>query len=127
MRSLDTNVLVRVILADDPKQSPVADRIIAEPALVTTTVALETFWVLAEVAGLTKAKAAAALQALMKIDSLTFADAAAVAWALERAAGGGDFADMLHVATSRAADSFATFDRGVAHHAGDSGVTIETL
>lgn len=43
MRSLDTNILVRAILADDARQTPIANRLIAQPALVTATVALETF------------------------------------------------------------------------------------
>ena len=127
MRSLDTNILLRAMLGDDPVQSPIAERLLAEPALVGLTVTLETFWVLTARARMPATSAAAMLEMLMAVPTLTFADAGAVRWALTRAAVGADFADMLHLATSVGADSFATFDRGIARCAGDSPVPVETV
>ncbi len=127
MRSLDTNILLRALLGDDPVQSPIAERLLAEPALVGLTVALETFWVLTARARMPATSAATMLEMLTAVPTLTFADAGAVRWALAHAAVGADFADMLHLATSAGADSFATFDRGIASHAGDSPVLVETL
>ena len=127
MRSLDTNILLRALLGDDPVQSPIAERLLAEPALVGLTVTLETFWVLTARARMPAANAAAMLDMLMKVPNLIFADAGAVRWALARASAGADFADMLHVAASAGADSFATFDRGISGHVSDSAVPIETL
>lgn len=63
----------------------------------------------------------------MSLETLTFTHAAAVEWALTRAHDGADFADMLHLALSSAADSFATFDRGMARHADASVVAVETF
>jgi predicted nucleic-acid-binding protein len=127
LRSLDTNILLRALLGDDPVQSPIAERLLAEPALVGLTVMLETFWVLTARARMPATRAAAMLDMLMAVPALTFADAGAVRWALERAAAGADFADMLHLATSAGADSFATFDRGIAGHENNSPVPVETL
>ncbi len=127
MRSLDSNVLLRALLGDDPVQTPIAERLLAEPALISPTVTLETYWVLTSRARLPAEDAAAMLEMLMTLPGLTFADAGAVRWALARAAAGADFADMLHIATSAGADSFATFDRGIARHAVDSPVPVETL
>jgi predicted nucleic-acid-binding protein len=127
LRSLDTNVLLRALLNDDPVQTPIAERLLAEPALISLTVTLETFWVLTSRARLPAAHAAAMFEMLLAIPRLTFADAGAVRWALERVAAGADFADMLHVATSAGADSFATFDHGIARHAANSPVQVETL
>ena len=52
MRALDTNVLVRFLVADDPQQHPVADRLIRQAAArseklyLSLIVICETAWVL---------------------------------------------------------------------------------
>lgn len=126
MRSLDTNVLLRALLGDDPVQTPIAERLLAEPAFVGLTVVLETFWVLTARSRMSTANTAAMLTMLVNMPNLTFADVGSVRWALAHTAAGADFADMLHVATSAGADSFVTFDRAIAHHATDAPVAVET-
>ena len=127
MRSLDTNVLLRFLLGDDPEQAPIAARILDEPAIITATVTIETFWVLRRVAGWTNAQIATAFDGLLTLSNLQFVHAEAVDWAMQRARGGADFADMLHLALSGSADSFATFDRSLARHGTGGPVPVELL
>jgi predicted nucleic-acid-binding protein len=53
VRSVDTNVLARYLLGDDPVQNPIAERTIADGAYVSLTVLLETHWLLTSRYGLT--------------------------------------------------------------------------
>ena len=127
MRSVDTNVLVRAFLNDVAEQYEIAREVLARPLLVTTTVVLELVWVLTSSRRQTREEVVANLRDLLEVRHIVFADAAAVSWALERYADGGDFADMLHLALSRGASSFVTFDQGIARHAVGSPVPVETL
>ena len=127
MRSVDTNVLVRALTRDDPAQTPVAVAILAEGALILPTVVQETVWVLGRSYGWTRELIAAALRGLATTPCLTFESRAAFDWALDRFADGADFADMLHLALSGGASSFATFDQRIARHADASVVHVETL
>lgn len=52
MKSVDTNVLVRFILGDDPEQSAQAEAIVKEGVFVPITVLLELGWVLGSRYGL---------------------------------------------------------------------------
>lgn len=127
MRSLDTNVLLRAILRDDIAQTHIVVELLELPALVTITVVQETFWVLTSHASFSVVAAVDALRRLMALPMINFANSEAVGWALGKAAAGADFADMLHLAQSGAADSFATFDRGIARHADNTTPPVETL
>lgn len=127
MRSLDTNVVVRIILNDDPTQSLMARSVLAAKCLLTTTVVLESFWVLTSVAGLTALQAAAELSDLVDGPTVHAPDLTAINQALAKVAEGADFADMLHLALSGQADCFTTFDRKIARHADDSTIPVELL
>ncbi len=49
-------------------------------------------------------------------------------WVIERYRNGADFADMIHLASARGADVFATFDKAMAKRAGtQSPVFVETV
>ena len=127
MRSLDTNILVRALVSDHEVQSPKARAIMAEPCLILPTVVLETVWVLASRTSMNAPTIAAVIMALTDMPHIVLADRSAVIWALERFRRGADFPDMLHLALSRAADSFATFDRSIARYADAEVVSVETL
>jgi|JI8StandDraft_2_1071088.scaffolds.fasta_scaffold51935_3 predicted nucleic-acid-binding protein len=126
-RSLDTNVIARAVLNDDPVQSPIARRLLAEPAIVLPGVLMEAYWLLSLPHRLSRPGAIAALSSLLDLPTLTVPDREAVLFALERAAAGADFADMLHLALSGGADMFSTFDQGIAAHAEGAPVPVETL
>jgi predicted nucleic-acid-binding protein len=49
MRAVDTNVLVRILARDDPKQVRLADEFVASGAWVSLLALAETMWVLTTV------------------------------------------------------------------------------
>jgi predicted nucleic-acid-binding protein len=121
---IDTNVLVRLVTNDDPKQSTRAARLFAEEDIhLSKTVVLETEWVLRAAYGLAPAVIRAAFERLMAVPSITVEDAPAVARAVSWYAAGMDFADALHLASSRPTKVFSTFDKAFVRRAKKLGVT----
>ena len=121
MIAIDTNVLVRLFVADDPAQSPRAAKIFAsEDVLVPKTVVLETEWVLRFSYALPRKTIAGAFRTLLGAASVTVEDSAAVRGAVDRYVAGMDFADALHLASSGTAAKFLTFDKKLARAAARS-------
>ena len=126
MIGLDTNVLVRYIMQDDPKQSPKANRLIDglsadNPGFVPLVAVVELVWVLSSSYSLSRAQVAAALELLLHGKELLVDRADIVLLALRRFSdGGADFADCLIEATARAAgcSTTMTFDVGAVKAAG---------
>lgn len=128
MKALDTNILARYLLDDDPAQSALARRQLQEPCLVTPTVLLELAWLLKSYYRLPRAEVVANLKDLIMTPELSVANAERVIWAIDRFADGGDFADMMHIATAEPAEAFVTFERRLDKLAGpDTPVRIERL
>lgn len=118
MRAVDTNILVRFLVADDPRQAAAARELIAGGEIfIPTTVVLETEWVLRAGYDLESRKIAAGLRALGGLPGVTLEDPAEVSLALDWLGAGLDFADALHLAKSHRCSSFATFDRRLAKKA----------
>ncbi len=126
MRSLDANIALRLLLADHPHQEHLARQVLSEPAMLLSTVVLETAWVLTG-KGWSRGQIVAAFRALLDLEHLYVPDEAALVWVIERFEDGGDFADMLHVALSDGASAFVTFDRKVERYCRDGPVPVETL
>jgi predicted nucleic-acid-binding protein len=128
VRAVDTNVVARFILGDDPAQGRIAADIVADGVFVPITVLMETAWLLGSVYGQSRAQIHNALITFLQIEAVTVRDREAVSWALERYARGADFEDMLHIAASLGSEAFVTFDRSIAKRAGStSPVPVETL
>uniref|UniRef100_UPI0035CB5E44 type II toxin-antitoxin system VapC family toxin n=1 Tax=uncultured Sphingomonas sp. TaxID=158754 RepID=UPI0035CB5E44 len=129
MKSLDTNILARLILADDPAQAIIAVRLLAEPVWVTTTVWLELGWLLGKKLALDREMVCEALGTLLAIETVHSDNRDGLLWAIERYRAGADWADVVHLVMSRGVGSaFATFDRRIARFAGEgSPLPIETL
>lgn len=127
LRSLDTNVIARAVLKDDPVQTPIARQILAEPAIVLPSVVMEAYWLINSPHRLSKQETISVLIDLLDLPKLVVSDRDAVLFALKKAVDGADFADMLHLALSGGADTFATFDRAIAAHADGAPVPVETL
>ncbi|WP_439545104.1 type II toxin-antitoxin system VapC family toxin [Sandarakinorhabdus sp.] len=127
LRALDSNIILRAVLNDDPRQSPRARSILADQALLLTTVALESFWVLTVPKRISQADAANILTKLIQMPNMIVPDRDALQFALTKAAEGADFADMLHLALSGGADVFTTFDQGIAPFADGAPVPVELL
>lgn len=114
MRAIDTNVLVRYLVADDPAQFRRARKAVeAGRTFVPKTVLLETEWVLRHVYGLDRGDIAGAFDVLAAAAEVEFEDHAAVYQALAWFQSGMDFADALHVASRGKAAQFLTFDKGL--------------
>lgn len=126
MIAVDTNVVVRLLVPDDPDQSARArDLFAAEQVFIPDTVVLETAWVLAYSYELDKDAIAAGLRRLFGLPNVQLRDAAEMGLALEWYGRGLDFADALHLVQSAHCARLLTFDRRfVARGAGVSGVAV---
>lgn len=128
MRAIDTNVLARFVMRDDPTQTARAEQAITGGAIVPATVMLEFAWLLQSRYGLSRADVALTLKSLVESEDFSFDDAVLMSWAIERFSAGADFADMLHLAGARGLDAFLTFDRAITRRAGPTTpVAIVTL
>ncbi len=129
MIAIDTNIVVRLITADDERQLALAlDLVSREDAFITLTVLLETEWVLRSRFGYDRKAIHAALinlPALLQIQVEAVAD---VDWALSRYAIGGEFADYIHIAAARPIGRFVSFEKTLAARAGsDAPAQVEML
>ncbi len=119
---LDTNVLVRFLVQDDPEQAAAATAVIsslteAAPGFVCREVLVELVWVLERAYGLGRADVARALDALLEAQELRIDAADRVAVAADRyRRGGAGFADQMVALAGQMAGCSATltFDRKAA-------------
>ncbi len=112
MLGIDTNLIVRYLTGDHPRQSQRARKLIdGQPVFAAVTVILEVEWVLRSTYGYGAADVAQALRAFAGLPTVTVEDEPAVATALDLAEKGIDFADALHLIKSAHCDGFASFDR----------------
>ena len=84
MRAIDTNMLVRLVTRDDPKQVAAAELFVAKGAWVSHLVLAETLWVLEAVYQLDAERRATAVDMLLNHRSLTLQDPDVVTAALGR-------------------------------------------
>lgn len=118
MRAIDTNVLVRALVQDDPAQAARATAMLgAYQVFIPVTVILELEWVLRSRYGFTQPVIALALAKVASLENAVIGEHAAVVAAIENLARGWDFADALHHALSVGCDDFATFDIALAKRA----------
>jgi predicted nucleic-acid-binding protein len=114
MIAVDTNLVVRLLAADEPKQTAAARRLFEkETVFLSRTVLLESFWVLRATYGLPTTTVLDSIAGLLGLDGAVVESREAVAEALDLARSGMDFADALHVVASPPGVEFATFDRAL--------------
>lgn len=126
MIALDTNVVVRYIMQDDVKQSPMATRLIesrsaASPGFVPIVVVVELAWVMSSAYELDKRQLIAALEGLLRTKELVVEGAETVWKALRLyQSANADFADCVigRSASAHGCESTMTFDRDAAKSAG---------
>jgi predicted nucleic-acid-binding protein len=112
MLAIDTNLVVRYLVDDDPAQAIRAKRLIDNnDVFVCLTVLLETEWVLRSVYGFSVGQCAKALGDFAGLPRVTVEDAPAAAKALAWMDRGVDFADGLHLAKAEGCEAFVSFDR----------------
>ena len=125
MRAVDTNVVVRYLTGDDPGQAARAKAAVdAGNVFVSTTVLLESAWVLRSVYGLAGEEAAAALRAFSGLPGVSVESPDLIAEALGRAEAGMDVADALHLGAAARCEALLTFDRRFIELAGDAPVRV---
>lgn len=126
MRALDTNVLVRYLAQDDPRQSARATRLLedelssADRGFISLVVLLRTVWVMESVYGAKAPLVADILDELLRVPSLEIQEATAVRDATQRYRGGGvDLHDCLIVALAATRKArVLTFDAKAARRLG---------
>ena len=122
MIALDTNVLVRYLVGDGPRQAEAARVLLAgltaeRPGFVCREVAVELAWVLQRACGFSRDRIAAVLEELIATEELEFEavdDVARAAFSFRR--GGAGFSDLMIAAAAkrRGANPLYTFDRRAA-------------
>jgi predicted nucleic-acid-binding protein len=126
MIGLDTNVLVRYFVKDDPRQTPIAVKLVRalsadEPGFLSTVVIAELVWVLRITYRYSKDEIANLIEALLQSQELIVEQEEIVTDALRGfAAGSADFADYLIERSGHSigcAQTF-TFDKSAASFAG---------
>lgn len=123
MIGLDTNVIVRYLAQDDPRQSAAATRFIERalspenPGFITGVTLCEVAWVLAECYGADRNRIRSVVEGLLSSKQL-MVDEADLVWKALRAwdVSSADFSDALigQIVAARGGDKTVTFDRAAA-------------
>jgi predicted nucleic-acid-binding protein len=118
MIGLDTNVIVRYVVRDDPEQTAQADAVFQlltarRPGFVATVVLAELWWVLGRHYRYDRGLLCDFVRQLLASDELRVQDVRAAQAALAAADGGADFADALiaQAGVIAGCELVVTFDR----------------
>lgn len=123
MTAVDTNVLVRLLTADDRRQTEAARSLFSSESIwIAKTVLLETAWVLRTRYGFEEAATADALKALLGLRNVDVEDRSSVAAAIELTAHGIELAEALHLCSRPTGAAFVSFDRSFIRRAERAGV-----
>ena len=111
MIAVDTNLVVRILTNDDPNQARRAVKILkSDDIFIPKTVLLETEWVLRHAYEIKRSKIIFGFQKLIGLPNLRVENPDSVYQAISWYENKLDFADALHLASSKKCASFATFD-----------------
>ena len=112
--TLDTNALVRIVVADEPAQTTAAQKIITDATLIVLTVPClcELVWVLRRVYNFDREAIATALKTLANTDNISI-DRPTVEAGIQFLDSGGDFADgaIAFEGRSLGGEIFVSFDK----------------
>ncbi len=112
--SVDTNVLARAVLQDDPVQGPVAARLLQEASLIAISLPslCEFVWILRRGAKLSKSQVAQSIRDLLDAGKVMM-NRPAVEAGLAVLEAGGDFADgvIAHEGQWLGGETFVSFDQ----------------
>ena len=127
MIAVDTNVVVRLLVGDDPVQAAAAKSLFeAERIWIAKTVLLETEWVLRSLYGLDEGVIRDAFTKLLGIKNVQTEDKASMAAALALTEHGIELADAIHLTSRPPGAAFVSFDKAFikrAKRAGAAGVS----
>ena len=119
MIALDTNILARYLLDDEPAQARVARRLLADAKAeywIPISVVLELAWVLRR-SDSPRATVIERLRELLSLRNVRPQNADLVFQALRWAAQGLDLADAFHLVLSGKSERFVTFDEDLVKQA----------
>jgi len=112
--TVDTNILVRAVVCDDPDQARVAAQLLTEADLVAVALPClcEFVWVLRKVYGFTAADVAEAIHTLLTVKNVVM-NRPAVELGLSMLKAGGDFADAVIAYEGQwlGGETFVSFDK----------------
>jgi predicted nucleic acid-binding protein len=121
----DTNVIVRLLTGGEPRQTARARALFeTETVFLAKTVILEVEWVLRRLYRLDRLPIIRALNSLLSLPNVRCEDEPLVRQALEWSGANLDFADALHLASSRTAERFVTFDPALIKGATAAGPAV---
>jgi predicted nucleic-acid-binding protein len=110
----DTNLLVRAIVEDDPRQAALAKALLSQASMIAIPVPVfcELVWVLKRGYGRSTPEIVAAMAVLVEVEAVV-TDRLAVEAGLAMLRAGGDFADgvIAHQGADLGGSVFASFDR----------------
>jgi predicted nucleic-acid-binding protein len=126
MKAVDTNVLVRYLVGDDPIQSRRAAHFLTrdcsatDPCMVNRIVLCELVWVLERAYGYSRERIAEVLEALLQVRQLVIEDHDEASIALREFRDGAGFADSFIGQTNRRSgcEYTVTFDREASRRSG---------
>lgn len=124
MIALDTNIVARYLLDDEPAQARAARRLLADAKAeywIPVTVVLELAWVLRK-GDAPRSVVMERLRDVLSLRNVRVQNGDLVFQALRWAALGMDLADALHLVLSGKAERFATFDEALVKQARKLGV-----
>jgi predicted nucleic-acid-binding protein len=113
MIAADTNVVIRLIMADDKAQYEAVKKRLPEGLFISHGVLMEVEWVLRSSYRLGREQVNHALGLLLSLDEIRIPKLSSVLWALDQHGEGADLADMLHLIAAVGCSSFLTFDKGI--------------
>jgi predicted nucleic-acid-binding protein len=124
MTSVDTNVVIRMLVDDDPAQVSVVRSLVDRgPIWIAKTVLLETAWALRSIYGFEQSAIREALEKLVRMDNVQVENQASVVLSLALMANGIDVADAMHLASTPPDSSFASFDQVLVRRARRAGLS----
>ena len=122
MKAVDTNILMRLLTADDARQSAAAQAIFRDRVWMAKTVLQETAWVLRKIYGFADATIAQVFRKVLLLSAVSMEDDANVLAALCLVDEGMEFADALHLSSTPGGAAFVSFDRKLIRRVWRAGV-----
>jgi predicted nucleic-acid-binding protein len=125
MKAIDTNLVIRLLLNDDPVQSAKVKALLgAGDVVISPTVLLETLWVLESRYGASDDVLLDTVAALARLSAVTIGRPEQCAEFFRLWRGGLDPQDAAHLAFVDEVDAFVTFDRDLVKRARKLGSTV---
>ena len=124
MIAVDTNVVVRLLTADDRKQFAAARALFASEAIwISRTVLLESAWVLMRLYRLSETEVCDGLRLLLRLPNVESEDKGTTLQVLRLIEAGLELADAMHLMSRPNGATFASFDRNFVQRARRAGLT----